>query len=118
MSRPQKTRYVCHLPEYSVFGPKGIKSNSLERIILLIDELETVRLIDHLGYTQEEAADQMNVARTTVQRIYNDARKKIATSLVEGKIIVIEGGEFTLCEENTGRCLRPLRLRRGHGNNQ
>jgi len=116
MSRPQKSRYVCQLPQYSVFGPKGIKSNSLERITLLVDELETVRLIDHLGYTQEEAAEQMNVARTTVQRIYNDARKKIASSLIEGKVIVVEGGEFTLCEDNSGRCLRPSRLRKGHGN--
>ncbi|MGD9760911.1 MAG: DUF134 domain-containing protein [Candidatus Izemoplasmatales bacterium] len=116
MSRPQKSRYVCQLPQYSVFGPKGVKSNRLERITLLVDELETVRLIDHLGYTQEEAAEQMNVARTTVQRIYNDARKKIASSLIDGKIIVIEGGEFTLCEDNNGRCLRPSRLRKGHGN--
>ena len=34
----------------------------------------------------------MNVARTTVQGIYAEARKKIAQSLVDGKILLIEGG--------------------------
>lgn len=115
MPRPPKPRTVCHIPEHLVYGPKGTKANSLDRLNLMLDELETLRLIDYLGYTQEEAADQMKVARTTVQRIYNDARKKIATSLIEGKIIVIEGGEVSLCEDDCEKCLEPLRLRRRQG---
>ena len=85
MSRPQKPRYICHQPEHLVFGPKGKRANSQDRLNMLIDEFETVRLIDYLGYTQEEAAEQMQVARTTVQRIYNDARKKLAASLSRRK---------------------------------
>lgn len=117
MSRPQKPRYVCHVPEYTLYGPKGIKTKKMETIGLLVDELETIRLIDLLEYTQEEAAAQMNVARTTVQRIYNDARKKIASSLIEGKVLVIDGGEYTLCDDGSDRCTMPSRLRKRHNQN-
>ncbi|MFA7106391.1 MAG: DUF134 domain-containing protein [Candidatus Izemoplasmatales bacterium] len=115
MPRPPKPRLICHDPQYLVYGPKGKRANSTDRITMMVDEFETIRLIDYLGYTQEEAADQMKVARTTVQRIYNDARKKIASSFVDGKIIVLEGGEFTICEGNCEECLEPLRERRRQG---
>ena len=46
----------------------------------------------------------MNVARTTVQGIYNDARKKVADSLVNGKVLLIEGGEYRLCEGKEEHC--------------
>lgn len=73
---------------------------------MLVDEYETIRLIDIQGFTQEECAEQMHIARTTVQRIYNDARKKLAESLVNGKVLRIEGGDYELCEgsEKTCRC--------------
>jgi predicted DNA-binding protein (UPF0251 family) len=67
-------------------------------VIMSVDEYETIRLIDLEGLTQEESAEQMNIARTTVQRIYNDARRKIAESLVKGKVIKIEGGDYKLCD--------------------
>ncbi len=110
MPRPEKPRSICELPKYSVFGPKGERMNKLNKIEMKIDELETIKLIDYSGYTQEEAAKQMNVARTTVQRIYNDARTKIAKSLIDGDVIVIEGGEIILCDEDCKHCGL------GHGN--
>ena len=116
MSRPRKPRFIYHMPKYLVFGPKGYMHKDLEEVILLIDEFEVIRLIDHLDYNQEEAATQMNVARTTVQRIYTDARKKIATALVEGKMIVIEGGDVKFCDDEGERNFRPQKRRR-HGRN-
>jgi len=86
--------------------------NSLKKTELKIDELETIRLIDYLGYNQEEAAKQMNVARTTVQRIYDIARKKVADSLIDGSVLIIEGGEIILCEDNCEECLGGRRFRR------
>ncbi|MDD3478603.1 MAG: DUF134 domain-containing protein, partial [Candidatus Izemoplasmatales bacterium] len=83
MPRPQKKRSVCMLPPHHRFGPYA-EGRIAETVILTIDELETIRLIDFEDYNQEETAKQMLVARTTVQRIYNDARKKIAEALVGG----------------------------------
>ena len=105
MPRPSKPRNICEMPKYSVFGPKGIKMNKLNKLEMSLDELETIKLIDYLGYNQEEAATQMNVARTTVQRIYEIARKKVSQSLIEGSVLFIEGGPITLCDENCENCL-------------
>lgn len=112
MSRPNKPRIVCGLPEYQVFGPKGRKANTLEKVIMLVDEYEVIRLIDEQGMDQAHAAEQMEVARTTVQRIYTIARKKIADALVNGKILMIEGGEYIFCHDDCDECLSPLRKRR------
>ena len=63
---------------------------------MTVDEFETIRLIDHQGLTQEECARQMNVARTTVQGIYDRARKKLADALVEAIPLTISGGKYRL----------------------
>ena len=109
MARPNKLRRVCELPEYQMFGPKGRRANTLEKIILLIDEYEVFRLMDSENLTQEEAASQMDVARTTVQRIYNNARKKIADAIVNGKILVIEGGDYVVCDDDCEDCFSNIR---------
>ena len=103
MPRPRKCRRVCCLPNNGSFGPLG-KQESLETVIMSVDEYETIRLIDQLGFTQEECAEQMKVARTTVQGIYNDARKKLADVLVNAKGLVIRGGDYTLCESKEESC--------------
>lgn len=89
---------------------------------MTVDEYEAIRLIDLEGFTQEECAGQMNIARTTVQGIYNDARKKVAESLVNGKVLFIEGGEYRLCDGRGKACgkgfCRRYRCDRGLLNNE
>lgn len=70
---------------------------------MTVDEYETIRLIDLEGCTQEECARQMRIARSTVQMIYNEARRKSADCLVNGKPLIIEGGNYRLCD-GTARC--------------
>jgi uncharacterized protein len=98
MARPIKWRRVCCLPESNRFGPLNLQANDENHVRMTIDEYETIRLIDLENMTQEECASRMNIARTTVQGIYNDARKKVAESLVNGKVLWIEGGEYELCD--------------------
>lgn len=106
MPRPRKCRRVCCLPKCNMFGPINISNIEHGTLIMSVDEYETIRLIDLEGMTQEECASKMDVARTTIQKIYNDARLKLAKSLVNGEIIKIEGGDYQLCEESFGykRC--------------
>jgi predicted DNA-binding protein (UPF0251 family) len=111
MSRPIKRRLVCGLPEYDLYAPVK-NTGPKDTVIMSIEEFETIRLIDHQGFDQERCAERMEVARSTVQRIYNDARKKIAESLVEGKRLKIEGGNYSVCTgdleiKKCGHCRRP-----------
>ncbi len=104
MSRPMKRRRVCGLPGHQRFGPLGAGPAQEGAVVLSLDEYEALRLIDYEGLNQEGCARQMEVARTTVQGIYQNARKKVAEALVEGKIILIQGGEYRLCEDMNEPC--------------
>lgn len=104
MPRPRKCRKVCCLPKNNLFGPVDMKNIDEEIIVMTVDEYETIRLMDLEGMLQEECAEKMNVARTTVQRIYNDARFKIAKSLVNGNLLKIEGGDYKLCDDSEPLC--------------
>jgi uncharacterized protein len=106
MARPTKCRKVCRLPEKSRFGPVSSAETEEPNISMTVDEFETIRLIDLEDYTQEECAGQMNIARTTVQAVYNNARKKLADSLINGKVLAIMGGDYKLCDglEPVCRC--------------
>ena len=73
MPRPKKCRKVCRLPKTEAFVPQPSCASG-EAVILTVDEYEAIRLIDREGFSQEECGIYMQVARTTVQQIYNSAR--------------------------------------------
>ena len=109
MSRPQRCRRICCAPQFDSFSPE--KTPESEAVTLTLDEYEAIRLLDLENLQQEQAAAQMGVARTTVQLIYNNARRKLADCLVNGKRLVIEGGDVALCERHAqcpgrGHCCR------------
>ncbi|MBM4235480.1 MAG: DUF134 domain-containing protein [Firmicutes bacterium] len=115
MPRPLKWRKVCCLPESNHFGPLDRRTSEDNAVTMTVDEYETIRLIDLEGFNQEECAAQMNVARTTVQGIYINARKKLAESLINGKVLFIEGGEYRLCEGTGSNCYSGGCRRHRHG---
>ncbi len=104
MARPTKCRRVCYFPEICEFSPIGKSADT--PVVLAIDEFETIRLIDKENLSQEECGIQLGVARTTVQKIYENARKKIADALVSGHSLIIEGGDFELCNGDFGYCYK------------
>ena len=103
MPRPMKCRKVCHFPQILEFSPVDVNTER-EPVILAVDEYETIRLIDKQGFSQEQCAGFMQIARTTVQRIYESARKKLADAIVDGRPLRIEGGDFRLCNGQSGNC--------------
>lgn len=104
MPRPTKCRRVCSFPETVEFSPKGEITG--KPVILTVDEFETIRLIDKENLSQEECGAQLGVGRTTAQKIYETARKKIADALVLGCTLKIEGGDFHLCSGSVDFCYK------------
>jgi predicted DNA-binding protein (UPF0251 family) len=76
------------------FLPPG--SQEQEAICLTVEELEAVRLVDLLDLEQEEAALYMGISRKALWNDLTSARRKIATALVYGTGLRIEGGSFVL----------------------
>jgi predicted DNA-binding protein (UPF0251 family) len=81
MPRPRKHRRISHDRKPAIFKPVGIPLNQLKTIKLSHEELEALRLVDMEDRYQEEAAKQMNVSRSTLQRILNEARYKVVEAL-------------------------------------
>jgi Predicted DNA-binding proteins len=95
MARPTKWRKIENIPAIPFFIPSETDIDELPENILKIEELEAIRLKDLEGLEQEECAARMGVSRPTFFRIISSAREKVADSLINGKIIHIEGGNFT-----------------------
>lgn len=100
MARPRKHKRICYVPDIKDFNMNGKD----ERVIdITVEEYETVRLIDYVGLTQQECAKQMQVARSTITAIYDNARYKISDSIINSKALRVGGGDFQLCE-NAKHC--------------
>lgn len=99
MPRPKQCRKIGSPPLMIGFKPFGVPRSEIEEIVLQYDEYEAIKLLDYEGMLQEQAAEKMNVSRPTLTRIYENARKTIAKAFVEGKMIVIEGGNVDFGRE-------------------
>jgi len=94
MSRPRNNRIINQPPIYREFKPSGVKGYKLGTEILTIDEFEAIRLADGLQLSHEEAALQMQISRPTFTRLIEKARQKTANFLINGKILLISGGNI------------------------
>ncbi|MBN1181320.1 MAG: DUF134 domain-containing protein [Bacteroidales bacterium] len=94
MPNRKRNRRVTGPPVMEGFKPFGIPMRELESIMLLYEEYEAIRLADYENLTQEEAAKKMNISRPTFTRLYDKARKSIAKAFIEGKAIIIQGGNY------------------------
>ena len=111
MPRPPRCRRICGVPRVDTFCPNGCENT--EPILLTLDEYEIIRLVDLEQQTHKQCAAQMDISRSTVQEIYENARSKIATCLVHGKPLHITGGNYRICggqeAAHCGRCCRMQR---------
>ncbi|MDO4394211.1 MAG: DUF134 domain-containing protein [Bacillota bacterium] len=95
MPRPPRCRRICDEPKIDTFCPD--RNVAGEPVLLTLDEYEAIRLVDLQGQTHEQCALQMDISRSTVQEIYESARRKIAACIVHGRSLKITGGNYRLC---------------------
>lgn len=107
MPRPQRCRRICGMPQCASFS-SGEGQDACS-ITMTLDEYEVIRLVDLEEKTHEQCAAQMDISRSTVQEIYESARRKLAACLVYGRRLVIAGGNYRVCEGREraacGQCL-------------
>ncbi len=114
--RPRRMRRVRFGPNVDYFKPRGVPVSDLSIVDLKVEELEAVRLHDYENKEQIESAKKMNVSQPTFHRILEEARKKIAEALVEGKAIKIHGGVFKMAGgDGTGPAGQAAGTGRGMG---
>jgi len=104
MSRPQKERMVHKPPIFTEFKPTGVARKYLHQTSLSLDEYEAFRLADYEGLSHNEAADEMEISRSTFTRLIEQARKKIANFMIKGESLRIEGGNVHF-RNNIIKCL-------------
>ena len=66
-----------------------------------MDKFEALRLADHMGLPQKEAAKSMRISQQTFSRILKRAHKDIANALINGNIIKIQGGHYVISSRET-----------------
>ncbi len=106
MPKTTKCRKIACLPGQFGFIPSdNIGENAIQ---LTFDEFETIRLLDKEGMTQEQCAGKMGVARTTVTAMYESARKKVSEMLVDGRSLIISGGNvrFNIMQSESFKSIR------------
>lgn len=96
MARPQRCRRICQQPATQSFVPSSNQGDV--PIQLTLDEYEVIRLVDLEERTHDQCARQMDISRSTVQEIYQTARRKVAACLVHGKPLLITGGNYRICQ--------------------
>ena len=89
MARPKIKKFICEDPKCNEFFAKSATENC-------------------------KIAVQMKVSRPTIQILYANARRKIADFFVNGKSIVIEGGDYTLCADTDANCMHRNKRNRCH----
>jgi predicted DNA-binding protein (UPF0251 family) len=82
--RYRSTRIIENVPDVTFFKPAGVPMWSLEIVDISYPELESLRLVDYEGLTQEEAAARMGISRRSLWSDLNGARKKVAYALSKG----------------------------------
>lgn len=104
MARPHKCRHVQIIPGVTYFKPRGIPMSSLEEVKLTVDEFEALRLADFEALSHEQAAENMKISRATFGRIIEKARHTVVDALLNGKAVLIEGGNYRTGEFREFHC--------------
>ena len=108
MARKKIERIVKEPPLYNSFKPSGVPRRGMENLTLSLDEFEAIKLADYKGFNHNEASLEMGVSRSTFSRLIVKAREKLATFMIEGKELIIEGGDVHF-RDNIYQCVQCFR---------
>jgi predicted DNA-binding protein (UPF0251 family) len=100
--RPKKYRLVRQDPKISQFSPRG-RPGRPDEVNLATEEYEAIRLSDHMGFSQKEAAKSMRISQQTFSRVLKSARKVLADGLTRGATIRIQGGSYVVSSREETR---------------
>ncbi|MCD4664804.1 MAG: DUF134 domain-containing protein [Bacteroidales bacterium] len=104
MPRPKNERIVQTPPIFREFKPLGISARLLNKTSLSLDEYEAFRLADNVSLSHAEAAEEMEISRSTFTPLIEQARKKVADLIINGSLLQIEGGNVHF-RKNIIKCL-------------
>ncbi len=106
-ARPVIKKIIDNLPLYVLYKPMGVPMENLDIENLTIEEIEALKLKDVQDLDQVSAARKMGISRSTFQRLLLSARKKMVSSILEGKALKFEGGNY-IPNENVikSKCLK------------
>ncbi len=96
MARKRIFRKIVTPPAFKGFKPYGCSCTNKESIHLLYEEYEAIKLADYDLMNHSEAGKLMGVSRATFARIYESARRKIATAFAETREIISVFGQAVL----------------------
>jgi predicted DNA-binding protein (UPF0251 family) len=92
MPRPKSRRLIDSPPLFDSFKPTGVRGRDVVDLRMSLDEFEALRLSDYERLSQDEAAAEMDISRSTFSRLIESARRKSSEFLIEGKRLIIDGG--------------------------
>jgi predicted DNA-binding protein (UPF0251 family) len=87
VARRRGVRRVVSPPGFSSYYPVDAQESGGSPVELFYEEYEALRMADYDLMTHEEASALMGVSRATFARVYESARRKIASALVETRVI-------------------------------
>jgi len=116
MPRNRKHRKIVAPPSFKGYRPYGHSVEHFEKVELLYEEYEAIKLADYDSLNHLEASELMGVSRATFARIYESARRKIALTLVESRELktvygnAVLDGDWHICKRcNTRFTIPPKR---------
>lgn len=105
MGRRTRRRWVKRTPENFYFEEADRELNNY--ITLTVAEFEAMRLKHYVDLNQKDSSEKMGVSQPTFSRILESAHQKVTTALLEGKKILILGGNVEIKEGFVGYgCLK------------
>jgi predicted DNA-binding protein (UPF0251 family)/DNA-directed RNA polymerase subunit RPC12/RpoP len=109
MGRRTRTRYVRTPPSNFYFRSEKDDSSKENFIVLNIAEFEAMRLKHYVDLPQgwgkhgrKPCSEIMGVSQPTFSRILEKAHQKVTKALVEGKNIIVSGGNIDFKEVFNG----------------